>query len=56
MRRRIEIILKTLSCTKSDTKKWLHFLKEHKISKLESELDTMVLIDSEYDDDDLCSL
>jgi hypothetical protein len=55
MRRRIETTIKTLSCTKSDAKKWLHFLKEREISKPKAELDTMVLTDSKYDDDDLCS-
>jgi hypothetical protein len=50
-RGKIESTLQTITRTRSDVDKWLHFLKEHEISRPHVKVEIMVLMDLEGEDD-----
>jgi hypothetical protein len=50
-RKMIKVTLWTIAHTRSDIERWLHFMREHGISRPHEEVETMVLTNSEGEDE-----
>ncbi len=51
-KRRIKVTLWITTCIRSDIERWLHFLRECGILRPHEEVETMVLTNSESEDED----